>query len=220
MPVCWRFSLPRVAIAATGAMLLHGAASAQTVQVFDEVPSIEQLRSIMIPESHAGTSRSIVIQRPGTGGPALNMQRASTRVLPAQRPRVATNATSSPGRDQPSAPVSDQAAEPGAVAFRVNFAFNSTQLPGAARAMIELMAQLMKEAPEIKVRVEGHTDATGSPEYNASLSERRALSVGVYLEKQGVEPSRLLLIGKGMAEPLTQNGYDSVNRRVQFVRVG
>ena len=53
-----------------------------------------------------------------------------------------------------------------------------------------------------------------------SLSERRALSVGEYLVKVGVDPSRLMLIGKGMAEPLTSNQYDPANRRVQFVRVG
>jgi outer membrane protein OmpA-like peptidoglycan-associated protein len=78
----------------------------------------------------------------------------------------------------------------------------------------------MKEAPDIKVRVEGHTDATGAADYNVALSERRALSVAEYLVKLGVEPSRLMLIGKGMAEPLTQNRYDPANRRVQFVRVG
>ncbi len=70
------------------------------------------------------------------------------------------------------------------------------------------------------MRVEGHTDAVGSADYNVSLSERRALSVGEYLVKMGVEPSRLMLIGKGMAEPLTQDPYDPANRRVQFVRVG
>ncbi len=45
-------------------MLSGSAASAQTVQMFDDAPSIEQLRSIMVPESQPGASRSIVIQRP------------------------------------------------------------------------------------------------------------------------------------------------------------
>ncbi len=86
--------------------------------------------------------------------------------------------------------------------------------------MIDVVAQVMKETPEIKVRVEGHTDAAGGADYNRTLSERRALSVGEYLVKVGIEPSRLILIGKGMAEPLTSNRYDPANRRVQFVRVG
>jgi outer membrane protein OmpA-like peptidoglycan-associated protein len=86
--------------------------------------------------------------------------------------------------------------------------------------MIDEIAQLMKEAPQLKLRVEGHTDAVGSASYNGSLSERRALSVGEYLVKQGIDPSRLILVGKGMTEPLTRNPYDPANRRVQFVRVG
>jgi OOP family OmpA-OmpF porin len=84
--------------------------------------------------------------------------------------------------------------------------------------MIDTVAELMKQSPEIKVRIEGHTDAVGSVSYNLSLSGRRALSVGEYLVKQGIDPSRLELVGKGMSEPLTRNKYDPANRRVQFVR--
>lgn len=219
MCVVQRSRVNRIAIAAACAFMMGGAAFAQTVQVFDDAPSIEQLRSIMVPESRAGASRSIVIQRPDTGAPAV--QRASTQVLPA--PRVAAIA-SVPERHQPPAPMPvpkrDAATESGAVAFHVNFGFDSTRMPDAARPMIDMIVQLMKESPDIKVRVEGHTDATGSADYNASLSERRARAVGVYLVKQGVEASRLLLIGKGMAEPIARDRYDPANRRVQFVRVG
>jgi len=200
--------LVRLALATTGALLLHGAAFAKSIPVFDEVPSIEQLRSIMIPEFHQGSSRSIVIQRPDSG--ASSVQQASTQAAHTKPPKANT---------QVLAAHRDPATESGIVAFRVNFAFNSAQLPDTARPMIDLMAQLMKEAPDITVRVEGHTDATGSAHYNETLSERRALSVGVYLVEQGVEASRLTLIGKGMAEPLTSNRYDPANRRVQFVRV-
>ena len=78
----------RIALLASCAMMVGGAAFSQTVQVFDEVPSIEQLRSIMVPESRAGASRSIVIQHPDLGTPTT-VQRASTQVLPAPRPPVA-----------------------------------------------------------------------------------------------------------------------------------
>jgi outer membrane protein OmpA-like peptidoglycan-associated protein len=210
--------LNRIAIAASVAMLLSGTAFAQTVQVFDEVPSIEQLRSIMVPETRPGASRSIVIQRPDTSAEPASIQHASTRVSPAPRTSIASDTASGSARHR--LPAQEAAIQPGAVAFHVNFAFNSAQLPDTARSMIDLMAQLMKEAPDVKVRVEGHTDAIGAADYNVALSERRALSVGEYLVKQGVEPSRLLLIGKGMAEPLTHNRYDPANRRVQFVRVG
>jgi len=224
-----RSHLSRIAVLASGAMLLlGGSALAQAVSVFDDAPSIERLRSIMIPESRPGTSRSIVIQSPDVVSPPAAVQRASAEVSPAprppaakvSRPAVVQAAASVPAPPTPQAPHPESADGAGAVAFHVNFGFNSAELPASAHEMIDLIAELMKESPEVKVRVEGHTDAVGSASYNVALSERRALSVGQYLVQQGVDPSRLVLVGKGMAEPLTRNKYDPANRRVQFVRIG
>jgi OmpA-OmpF porin, OOP family len=232
--------LGRIAIAASGiALMLGGSAFAQTVQVFDDAPSLEQLRAIMVPESKPGLGRTIVIQRPDIGVAASNTQRVATQVMPAPRtPVVAAEApaapveqvaASAPARVEQavaSAPARSPVtqvkadAKPTTAGFRINFAFNSAILPESAHAMIDVVAQVMRETPDIKVRVEGHTDAIGSQDYNATLSERRALSVGEYLVKLGIEPSRLELVGKGMAEPLTSDPYDPANRRVQFVRKG
>lgn len=223
-----RSRLGRIAIVASGAMLLlGGTALAQTVRMFDDAPSVEQLRSIMIPESQPGAGRTIVIQRPDTSALQAPIEHASTQVMPPSRAPAARDASPSPTMQAavskpasvPAAKAS-QATESGVVGFHINFAFDSAVLPDSAFAMIDRIAELMKEAPQLKLRVEGHTDATGTAEYNKSLSERRALSVGEYLVKHGIEPTRLLLEGKGMAEPLTPNPYDGANRRVQFVRVG
>jgi outer membrane protein OmpA-like peptidoglycan-associated protein len=216
-----RFRAGRIAIVASAAMLLLGgaAARAQTIPVFDDAPTIEQLRSIMAPESPHGISRSIVIQRPDSTPPEI--QQVSTQAAPAPRPRVATAARV---RAEPPAapPVAkpDESADGHAVAFHVNFAFNSTALPPDAHGMMDTMVQVLKESPEIKVRIEGHTDAVGSAAYNLALSKHRAVSVAEYLVSQGVDPSRLELVGKGMSAPLVRNRYDPTNRRVQFVRIG
>jgi outer membrane protein OmpA-like peptidoglycan-associated protein len=222
---CSRISL--IAAAACGAMLFLGCtAFAQSVQMFDDAPSIEQLRSIMIPEARSGASRTIVIQHPNSNATQGQMQPvAVTTVAPPQPPVVTTNRPS-PEIAQPvttpsaAAPPSAPATEAGAVAFHINFAFNSAVLPDSAHLMIERIAQLMKEAPDLKLRVEGHTDATGSDAYNRSLSEERALSVAQYLAAQGIAPERLILVGKGKTEPLTRDPYEPANRRVQFVRIG
>jgi outer membrane protein OmpA-like peptidoglycan-associated protein len=215
-----RSHLRRFAVLASGAWLLLGSpVLAQSVSVFDEAPSIEQLRSIMIPESGLGLSRSIVIQRPAIDPSASPVQQISTQD---QAPPHPSAARARPPVVEAAAkvPAAHAEGEPGAVAFHVNFAFNSTALPSSADEMIGMIAQLMKETPQIKVRIEGHTDGVGSPGYNMTLSERRALAVGEYLVRQGIDPSRLEVVGKGMSEPLTANKYDPANRRVQFVRIG
>ena len=188
---------------------------AQTVRVFDEAPPIEVLRGIMVPESMPGANRSIVIQKPDTG-PAAAVQRVATGAPASPAPESAPKPAIKPAAHaKPSTE-----AKPGTVGFRINFAFDSAALPASSHKMIDTVAEVMKETPSIRVRVEGHTDAVGTANYNNDLSERRALAVGTYLTTHGIDPSRIELIGKGMSEPLVKDPYDAQNRRVQFVRIG
>lgn len=238
--------LTRIALTASGIAICTAFPSwAQSVRVFDEAPPIEVLRGIMVPESVPGASRSIVIQQPGAGPSAAPTQRMATDAPTAEAPATETPSAEAPAAETPSAEAPDRAApesasEPamrrpikpanrarpravaraGTVGFRINFGFNSTSLPDSSHAMIDTVAQVMKETPGIRVRVEGHTDAIGSADYNNDLSERRARAVGVYLVEHGIDPARIELIGKGMSEPLVKNPYDPQNRRVQFVRIG
>jgi OmpA-OmpF porin, OOP family len=219
--------LSRIAAVACSAMLYFGGvAFAQSVQTFDEAPSVEQLRRIMIPETGAGASRTIVIQRPDSSVTHSQVQPAAATTGSSPQPSGVTENRPLPQIAQPVAappaepPASVPATEPGTVAFHINFAFNSAALPDSAHLMIDRVAELMKETPDLKLRIEGHTDATGSAEYNQVLSQERALSVGQYLAAQGIARARLILVGKGKTEPLTHNPYEPANRRVQFVRVG
>lgn len=213
-----RITLTASCIAASFAVAGH----AQTVQVFDEAPPIEVLRSIMVPESAPGASRSIVIQRPNTSPASSSVQQVSTQEPSAQprAPAAKAYAAARPTEAQAPTPKPSTAPKPAAVGFHINFAFDSAVLPASAHEMVDTVAEVMRDAPDIKVRIEGHTDAAGAPKYNVDLSERRALAVGTYLVKHGIDPARLELVGKGMAEPLTKNPYDAQNRRVQFVRIG
>jgi outer membrane protein OmpA-like peptidoglycan-associated protein len=71
------------------------------------------------------------------------------------------------------------------------------------------------------VRIEGHTDTTGSDEYNVLLSYRRAVAVQQYLrDHHGLLTERLPAMGKGKAELYDPSRpTDAVNRRVQFVNM-
>ena len=68
---------------------------------------------------------------------------------------------------------------------------------------LDEIARVLKENPQFdRVTIEGHTDRLGSEEYNLGLSDRRANAVKDYLVARGVEPRRLVAIGKGEAEPV------------------
>jgi OmpA-OmpF porin, OOP family len=213
------FGLSRLAVAAaTITLTMQMPLRAQTVQVFDQAPTLEQLRSIMIPESAAnGVSRAIVMH--AESSPSAAPVRQSASYAPDTEPSPASAVTEE--APHPHRVVKPQAEKRhGTVGFRINFAFDSSALPESGREMMDTVVALMRESPEVRVRIEGHTDAVGSPGYNMSLSQHRALSVGEYLSKQGIDPARLEIVGKGMSDPLTRNPYDADNRRVQFVRIG
>lgn len=73
----------------------------------------------------------------------------------------------------------------------VTFAFNSAQLDAQARAVLARQANFIRQFPEARFRVYGHTDAVGSAAYNKRLGLRRAQAVVAYLSSKGVSRSRL-----------------------------
>jgi len=77
----------------------------------------------------------------------------------------------------------------------------------------------MKEHPDYKWEVGGHTDAIGSDSYNMRLSKQRAQAVVDYLVSQGVGRSNLTMVGYGERNPIATNDTDegrSMNRRVEI----
>lgn len=85
----------------------------------------------------------------------------------------------------------------------VNFAFDSVVLDGEARAALDLQANWIRQFPEIRFRVYGHTDAVGSNAYNRSLGKRRANAVVRYLSARGISRSRLEAVASfGETQPL------------------
>lgn len=85
----------------------------------------------------------------------------------------------------------------------VNFAFDSARLDGEAQAALMQQANWIRQFPEIRFRVYGHTDLVGSNAYNKSLGLRRANAVVAFLSSQGISRSRLEAVASfGETQPL------------------
>jgi outer membrane protein OmpA-like peptidoglycan-associated protein len=101
----------------------------------------------------------------------------------------------------------------------VLFDYNSAALRSASRTSLREMADVFDKYPNTTIAVQGYTDSTGSNAYNERLSERRASSVGNYLQTLGVRSSRIETIGYGESNPKASNATASgrqQNRRVEI----
>jgi peptidoglycan-associated lipoprotein len=96
----------------------------------------------------------------------------------------------------------------------INFAFNSSQLDGAAIASLRQQADWIKTFPEVRFRVYGHTDLVGSNASNKALGLRRAQSVVSYFASQGISRSRLeAMVSYGETRPLVQTPEPELQNR-------
>jgi outer membrane protein OmpA-like peptidoglycan-associated protein len=108
---------------------------------------------------------------------------------------------------------------PGSFDRTVNFAFNSAELTPDARRELDKVAAVLRDSniEKYSIVIHGHTDATGSADYNQLLSERRAEAARQYfIAQHGIDPRRLTAKGHGKSQLLTTGPTDDANRRVQF----
>ncbi|ACY12659.1 OmpA family protein [Haliangium ochraceum] len=97
----------------------------------------------------------------------------------------------------------------------VYFDFDEAGIRDDAREVLTQAAECIRQAPaDSGVYVEGHTDGSGTEEYNVALSERRARTVTEFLERLGIDPGRFSVIAKGEGVP-SGEGTDK-DRRVEF----
>lgn len=102
----------------------------------------------------------------------------------------------------------------------VLFDTGKSSLKAGAYSTIERLATVLKEDPNRKVMIEGHTDSTGSEELNQQLSEARANAVRTALLERGVNDSQVTAVGKGESFPVATNDNAAgrqQNRRVEMV---
>ncbi|HLK70695.1 MAG TPA: OmpA family protein, partial [Steroidobacteraceae bacterium] len=100
------------------------------------------------------------------------------------------------------------------------FATGRDELEPGALPSLNSVAAFLREHPMVKLRIEGFTDNTGSDVTNDALSERRAQAVANALQADGVDPGRLVAIGRGSSMPVASNDNSAgrqQNRRVELL---
>lgn len=103
---------------------------------------------------------------------------------------------------------------------RVLFEVDKSDLAPEAVERISKLAGVLKSVDIDGAGVEGHTDSTGSDQYNQQLSERRATSVKAEFVKVGMPEANVRAVGKGETQPIASNDTDegrAQNRRVVIV---
>ena len=101
----------------------------------------------------------------------------------------------------------------------VHFDFDKYSLTSEGKSILDTAVRILDNNPHVRVEIVGHTDSTGSDEYNQKLSERRANSVSDYLEVNGVSSNRISAEGRGESQPVADNDTQegsAMNRRVEL----
>lgn len=104
---------------------------------------------------------------------------------------------------------------------QVHFETNRAKIRPQSFALLDTVAQVLRDYPKIRVEVQGHTDSQGPDKKNLTLSQQRADAVREYLIGRGIEPYRMTAVGYGESRPIDSNKTASGranNRRVEFRR--
>ncbi|RLD18991.1 MAG: hypothetical protein DRI36_00085 [Caldiserica bacterium] len=100
------------------------------------------------------------------------------------------------------------------------FGIGKYKLKKEVYPILDELVELLKEYPENKILIEGHTDSVGSEGYNLKLSIKRAKEVRNYLVKKGISSERIKVVGYGEKKPIASNKTRhgrALNRRVEVI---
>lgn len=83
----------------------------------------------------------------------------------------------------------------------IYFAYDSEAIQDQYVGVMQAHAQYLRDNPDARIIIEGHTDERGTPEYNIALGERRARSVARYMQNLGVDVNQLSIVSYGEEKP-------------------
>lgn len=100
-----------------------------------------------------------------------------------------------------------------------SFAYNSSEVLPEGKLVLKQLSALLVDLPKSQVFIGGHTDSSGSDEYNKKLSMQRAESVALFFINQGVDEARVGAFGFGEKAPISDNATRQgreENRRIEL----
>ncbi|MCX6573136.1 MAG: OmpA family protein [Candidatus Aminicenantes bacterium] len=109
----------------------------------------------------------------------------------------------------------------GRIALAIHFDTGKATIKPESQKIVGEIAALLKGNPELRVSIEGHTDSTGTPQGNKTLSDERAKAVLAAVADLGVDAARLSSVGWGQDKPVADNATEdgrAKNRRVEIVK--
>jgi outer membrane protein OmpA-like peptidoglycan-associated protein len=104
----------------------------------------------------------------------------------------------------------------------ITFKTDSSDLNASFFEVLNSVGKVVNEFEQTVIEVAGHTDSTGSDQYNEALSHRRADAVSAYLQTRSVRADRIITVGAGEKHPVASNDTPEgrqLNRRVELTLV-
>ena len=101
----------------------------------------------------------------------------------------------------------------------LRFRIGNANLPDGELQSLDRIAELLTKHPDLKARIEGHTDYKGRGETNLELSRKRAEAVRHALIERGIDPGRMTADGLGEASPIADNGSSAGRRKNRRVEI-
>lgn len=98
------------------------------------------------------------------------------------------------------------------------FQGRSAVLTPQSEKELEYLASILKAYPNIKIRIEAHTDNSGNADINQQLTTQQGLAVRTFLQDRGIAANRITSVGRGQSKPLAPNDSDAgkaQNRRIE-----
>jgi outer membrane protein OmpA-like peptidoglycan-associated protein len=106
--------------------------------------------------------------------------------------------------------------------YGINFDIGKAIVKPESLPIVEQITSYMKEHPDLRIMIEGHTDNTGKDEMNMTLSDKRAASIKAEIIKGGIDAGRMETVGYGASKPIADNktaAGRTQNRRVTIKKL-